>query len=72
MMRTQVPKHLPGSRKGKTGGSKGNVKGGATARGTMYKDGCVRVIEGEEIRGDDPVEYLLPAVVGSTSLVPEE
>ena len=29
------------------------MSGGATARGAMEKDGCVRVIEGEEVRGDD-------------------
>ena len=33
----------------------------------MEKSGCVRVIEEEEVRGDDPVEYFLPAKVGSTS-----
>ena len=27
----------------------------------MEKGGCVRVIEGEEVRGDDPVEYFLSA-----------
>ena len=27
----------------------------------METDGCVRVIEQEEVRGDDPVEYFLPA-----------
>ena len=43
------------------------MKRGATARGAMEKGGCVRVIEGEEVRGDDPVEYFLPAGVGSTS-----
>ena len=37
----------------------------------MEKGGCVRVIEGEEVRGDDPVEYFLLAGVGSTSGVPE-
>ena len=31
----------------------------------------VRVIEGEEVRGDDPVKYFLPTGVGSTSRVPE-
>ena len=35
----------------------------------MEKGGCVRVIEGEEVRGDDPVEYFLPTGVGSTSSV---
>ena len=51
MVRTQVLKHRPGATKSKKGGSKGDVW-----RGAMEKDGCVRVIEGEEIRGDDPVE----------------
>ena len=67
MIRTQVLKHLPGARKGKSGESKGNVRRGATASGTMEKGGCVRIIAGEEIRGDDPVEYFLLAEVGSTS-----
>ena len=31
-----------------------------TARGAMEKDWCVRVIEGEEVRGDDLVKYFLP------------
>ena len=37
----------------------------------MEKGGCVRVIEGEEVRRNDPVECFLPAGVGSTSLIPE-
>ena len=49
MVRTQVLKHLPGARKGKRGGSKGEVRRGATARGAMEKGGCVRVTEGEEV-----------------------
>ena len=32
-----------------------------------WKSGCVRVIEREEVRGDDPVEYVLPTGVGSAS-----
>ena len=67
VIRTQVLKHLPGARMGKRGGSKGDVRKGATARGAMEKGGCVRVIEGEEVRRNDPVEYFLPAMVGSTS-----
>ena len=67
MVRTQVLKHLPGARKNKKRGSIGNVRRGATAKGAMEKDGCVRVIEGEDVRGDDPVEYFLPAGVGNTS-----
>ena len=31
----------------------------------MEKGGCVRVIEGEEVRGDDPVNTFLPTGVGS-------
>ena len=67
MVRTKVLRHLPGARKGKRGGSKGDVRGRATARGAMEKSGCVRVIEGEEVRRNDPVECFLPAGVGSTS-----
>ena len=67
MVRTQVLKHLPGARKGKRRGSKEDVRRGVTAIGAMEKGGCVRVIEGEEIRGDDPVEYFFPAGVGSDS-----
>ena len=37
----------------------------------MEKGGCVRVIEGEEFRRDDSVEYFLLMGVGSTSGVPE-
>ena len=49
MVRTKVLKHLPGARKSKSRGSKGDVRRGATARGAMEKGGCVRVIEGEEV-----------------------
>ena len=67
MVRNKVLKHLPGARKSKSRRTKGDVRRGATARGGMEKSGCVRVIEGEEVRGDDPVKYFLPAGVGSTS-----
>ena len=33
----------------------------------MEKGRYVRVIEGEKVRRDDPVEYFLPAGVGNTS-----
>ena len=59
MVRTQVLKHFPGATKRKSGGSKGDVRRGATARGAMEKGGCVRVIEGEVVRRDDPIEYFL-------------
>ena len=40
-----------------------------TARGVMEKGGCVSVsvIEGVEVRGDDPVKYFFATGVGSTS-----
>ena len=69
MVRTQVLKHLLGAGKGKRGGSKGDVRGRTTARGEMEKGGCVRVIEGKEVRGYDQTEYFLPAGVGRTSRV---
>ena len=61
MVRTQVLKHLPGARKSNSRRSKGDFRRGATARGAMEKSGCVRVIEVEEVRRNDPVEYFLPA-----------
>ena len=68
MVRAKVLKHLPKARKGKRGGSKKNVRGGATARGAMEKSRYVRVIEEEEeVRRDDPVKYFLSTGVGSTS-----
>ena len=46
MVRTQVLKHLPEARKGKRGGSKGDVRRGATASRAMEKGGCAMIIEG--------------------------
>ena len=37
----------------------------------MEKSGYVMVIEGEEVRRDNPVKYFLPAGVGSTFRVQE-
>ena len=68
MVRTQVLKHLPGARKGKSRWSKGDVRRGVTARGAMEKGGCVRVIEGEEVKRRWPSriegkkESVLPSV----------
>ena len=67
MVRTQVLKHLSGARKGKRRGNKGDVRRGATSSGAMEKGECVRVIEGEEVRRNDPVKYFLPMGVRSTS-----
>ena len=57
MVKIQILKYLPGAKKSKRGGSKGDVSGGATARGAMEKGGCVRITEGQEVRGDDPIKY---------------
>ena len=54
MMRIQVLKHLPRAREGERGWSKGDVRVGA-----MEKSRYIRVIEGEEVRRDDPIEYFL-------------
>ena len=59
-------KQILGARQSVRGGSKANVRGESTARGAMEKGGCVRVVEGEEIRKYNPVEYLLPAEIGGT------
>ena len=67
MVRTQVLKHLPEAGKGQRGGSKENARGGVTARGAMEKVKYVRVIEGEEVRGDDLIKCFIPTRVGSTS-----
>ena len=45
--RTQVLKHISGAGKSKRGRSKGDVRGGATARRAMEKGRCARVIEGK-------------------------
>ena len=46
MIRTQVLKHLQEAGESDRGGSKGNVRGGATARGAMEKSRYVKAIEG--------------------------
>ena len=40
-----------------------DVTGRETARGTTEKSSHVKVIEREEVRGDDPIEYFLPTGV---------
>ena len=52
MIRTHVLKDLPEAREGEREKSKGDVRGGATARDAMKKSRYVRVIEGEKVRGD--------------------
>ena len=59
MIKAQVLKHLQGAREGERGGSKENVRRGATTSGAMEKSWRVGVIEQKEIRGDDPIKYLL-------------
>ena len=54
------PEAPPWSKKGREReGSKGDVRGGA-----MEKSRYVRVIEGKQIRRDDPIEYFLPTNLG--------
>ena len=65
VIRTQVLKLLSGAGEGKRGGCKGNVRRGATAREAMEESRYLRVIEGEGVRRDDPIEYFLPTGVKS-------
>ena len=71
MIKTQVLKHFPGARWSGRGESKGDVGGGATARGAMERSRYVRVIVGEEVRTNDSIEYFLPTGIGSTSCIPK-
>ena len=50
MTKAQVLKYLSGAREGVRGGSKGNVRGGATARESMEKSWSVGIVEGKEVR----------------------
>ena len=66
MIRIQVLKYLPGARESERAGGKGDVMGGATARGAMEKSRYIWVIEGEEVKRDDSIEYFLLTGVEST------
>ena len=66
MIRTQVLKHLPGAKQGEREKSKGDIRGGESARGAIKKSRYVKVIEGEEVREDEPIECFLPTGVVST------
>ena len=79
MVRTQVLKHLLGTRKGKRGESKENVRGGMTARGAVWNGGCIRIFEG---RGSEEMvqsntsspcvwKYLLSSIGVMTIEVPQ-
>ena len=63
VIRTQVLKHLSGAKEGERGGSKKDVKRGATAREAMEESEYVKVIEGKKVRRDDPIECFLPVRV---------
>ena len=54
------------TRESERGGSKGDVRGEATAREAMKKSSYVGVIEKEEVRRDDPIEYFPTTLVKST------
>ena len=60
------PKAPPISKKGRERREQRIYRGGATDRGAMEKSRYVRVIEGKEVRRDDPIEYVLPMRVRST------
>ena len=69
MIRTQVLKHLLGAKWSKRENSKGDIRGGATAKEAMKKCRYVGVIEEEEVKGDDLImliECFLPTGVEST------
>ena len=63
------PEAPPRSKKSQEGREQKNFRKRGTARGAMEKSWCVRVIEGEAIRGDDPVKYFVPFGVRSTCSV---
>ena len=46
MVKTQVLKYFPGTKKGKRGESKGDVRRGATVRGAMEKVGVSGSLKG--------------------------
>ena len=60
MIRTQVLKHLSGAGKGEREGRKRDVR---EKRLPEEPCRCIRVIDGEEVRGDDPLEYSSPVEV---------
>ena len=62
--RNPGPEAPPRSKRGRE--SKGDVRGGATVRGAMEKSRYVRVIKGEEVRRNDPIEYFLHTGIGRT------
>ena len=61
------PEAPPRSKKERERREQRKCQGRATVREAMEKGGCVRVIEGEKVRRDDPIKYFLPTGVGSTS-----
>ena len=63
MIRTQILKH---SQEQDRPREKRDVRGGAIAKGAIDKSWNVRVIEGEGVRGYDPIEYFFLTVVEST------
>ena len=65
VIRTQVLKHFSGAKKCKRGGSDEDVRRGAAAEATEKKSRGVRVIEKEEVRGNDQ-SNTSPLRVGNT------
>ena len=66
MITTLVLKHFLGEREAAREGSKKDVRREATARGAIEKSKYVRVIEGKEVKRDDPIEYFLLTGVKSS------
>ena len=63
----QGPEASPRSKIGRDRKEQRRYQGRSDCQWSDVKGGCVWVIEGEEVIGDDPVEYFLPTGVGSTS-----
>ena len=59
VIRTQVQKYVPGIGESKKGGSKGDIRRGATDIEAMKKGRSVGIIERKKVRRDDAIEHFL-------------
>ena len=66
-----APEAPPRNKNGQERSKQRKCQGKSDCQRSDVEGSCVRVIEEEEVRGNDPVECFLPTGVGSTSLVPE-
>ena len=60
MIRAEVLKHFLGKGKSEKKETKGHVRRGSPAGGTVKNSRGVRVIDMKDVAGDNPIEYLLP------------